>query len=285
MILLNNYIENKFSRNLDMLLESTVTDEAKHIIQQKLIDIAKNYNVRILFAVESGSRAWGFPSINCDYDIRFVYAHPRDDYLSVKQYRDVIETDISNESLLGVPLDLNGWDVRKALQLSLKSNAVIIEWLQSPIKYYAEPDVVSDLIKLTKGISNIELIEDHYYNIALNVWEQIQENSGEVKVKLYCYVLRPVLALQWVRQFNEAPPMDVKSLCDKLVKNTSLYKQIDDLIVRKSTAKENDLIARYPHIDSFIQSILSKQTFEHKEPINDGNIIQADKLFRKIIGC
>jgi len=99
-----------------MLLESTITDKAKHIIQQKLIDVAKNHNVRILFAVESGSRAWGFPSTNSDYDVRFVYARQKDDYLSVKQYRDVIETDIGNESLLGVPLDLNGWDIRKALQ-------------------------------------------------------------------------------------------------------------------------------------------------------------------------
>jgi predicted nucleotidyltransferase len=268
-----------------MLLKSNVTDEAKQIIQQKLIDTARNNNVRILFAAESGSRAWGFPSTNSDYDVRFVYARSKNEYLSVKQYRDVIETDIIDDISLGVPLDLNGWDIRKALQLAVKSNAVLIEWLQSPIKYSADSGVITDLLKFTKEISDIETIKDHYYKVAMNAWQQIQENADEVKVKLYCYALRPALTLQWVRQFNDVPPMDMKSLCDKLIKDDDLYREISDLITLKSTAQENDLIMHYSLIDSFIELALNNQTDGCKEKTGEEKILQADKFFRKIIEC
>src|SRR5436309_8041555 len=113
-----------------MIDQSMVTSKATNVIKQKLVEVEKKHNVRILFAIESGSRAWGFPSINSDYDVRFVYARPLDDYLSMRQYRDVIETELLHDNQLGVPLDLNGWDLRKALQRALASNAVLLEWLQ-----------------------------------------------------------------------------------------------------------------------------------------------------------
>jgi predicted nucleotidyltransferase len=268
-----------------MLHESNVSNTAQQIIQQKLRDIGKNNNVRILFAVESGSRAWGFPSINSDYDVRFVYARSKDEYLSVKQYRDVIETDITDEPSLGAPLDLNGWDIRKALQLAIKSNATLIEWLQSPIRYYADVNVMNDVLKLTQEISNLEIIKDHYYAIARNAWEQIEKDT-EVKVKLYCYALRPALALQWISQCNDMPPMDMKSLCAGLIKNADFSQEISDLIVRKSTAQESDLISHYPLIDCFIKSILEQQKDRFKEKtVHEENILKADIFFRKIIGC
>lgn len=80
--------------------------------------------MRFLIAVESGSRAWGFPSPDSDYDIRFIHIHPRDWYLSLQPGRDVIERPIIDN------IDLNGWDLRKALGLLLKSNAVVSEWLE-----------------------------------------------------------------------------------------------------------------------------------------------------------
>ena len=132
-----------------MIPKSSVADEAKFYIQKKLMETAQKNNIRILFAVESGSRAWGFPSINSDYDVRFVYVRNREDYLSVKPHRDVIEMDLLDDSFLGLPLDLNGWDVRKALQLAVKSNAVLIEWLQSPIKYITDDEMVTDLFNVS----------------------------------------------------------------------------------------------------------------------------------------
>lgn len=76
-------------------------------IGQRLDAVEATESVRLLMAVESGSRAWGFPSPDSDYDVRFIYVRPRDWYLSLVPGRDVIEHAIVDE------IDLNGWDVRK----------------------------------------------------------------------------------------------------------------------------------------------------------------------------
>ena len=88
-------------------------------IVNRLEEIERSESVRILLAVESGSRAWGFPSPDSDYDVRFLYARPRDWYLSIDARRDVIECPIEDV------LDINGWDIRKALHLLLKANPVL----------------------------------------------------------------------------------------------------------------------------------------------------------------
>ena len=125
-----------------MVHQNLIAPDVLDEIQQRLDLIVAEEDVRLLFAVESGSRAWGFPSPDSDYDVRFVYARHITDYLRLEDRRDVIERPIVDE------IDLNGWDIKKALQLMLKSNAVISEWLQSPIVYRAEPSVVDDLIAI-----------------------------------------------------------------------------------------------------------------------------------------
>lgn len=84
----------------------------KQQVQTELTRIERESGVRVLLAVESGSRAWGFASPDSDYDVRFLYAHPRDWYVSVFEGRDVIE------QMLPGDLDVSGWDLRKALRLS-----------------------------------------------------------------------------------------------------------------------------------------------------------------------
>src|SRR5262249_56065235 len=96
-------------------------------VRRKLADIERGHAVRILFAVESGSRAWGFPSPDSDFDVRFVYLHPRDWYLSLVDRRDVIEIPMDDEDH-----DISGWDFRKTMQLILRSNPPLYEWLLSP---------------------------------------------------------------------------------------------------------------------------------------------------------
>src|ERR1044072_9601128 len=103
----------------------------QEIIQQQIRNIEKEHHVRILYACESGSRAWGFASPDSDYDVRFIYTRRADDYLSISERRDVIELPVNEV------LDIGGWDIRKALQLFLKSNAPLYEWLQSPVVYAA----------------------------------------------------------------------------------------------------------------------------------------------------
>ena len=59
-------------------------------IQAKLLEIEKKEQVKVLFAVESGSRAWGFASPDSDYDVRFVYIRKQEDYLRLDGQRDEI---------------------------------------------------------------------------------------------------------------------------------------------------------------------------------------------------
>ncbi len=108
-----------------------ISDDVRREIQRRLRAVEEEHDVRVLFAVESGSRAWGFPSPNSDYDVRFIYAHPREWYLSLdlEQRRDVIECEIADD------IDLSGWDIRKALKLFWQSNPSFVEWLHSPIVY------------------------------------------------------------------------------------------------------------------------------------------------------
>lgn len=60
-------------------------------IIELLHSIEAEHGVKVLYACESGSRAWGFASPDSDYDVRFVYVRPLEDYLSLVPVRDVIE--------------------------------------------------------------------------------------------------------------------------------------------------------------------------------------------------
>jgi uncharacterized protein len=108
-------------------------------VRDALAQVETERNVRVLFACESGSRAWGFASRDSDYDVRFLYVHRRDWYLSVEDRRDVIERPIADD------LDVSGWELRKALRLLRKSNPPLFEWLKSPVVYRRDPAFAGEL--------------------------------------------------------------------------------------------------------------------------------------------
>lgn len=96
-------------------------------IEKKLAQIEQDYQIKIILAVESGSRAWGFESTDSDYDVRFIYKNNPDWYIQVLPKRDVIELPINAID------DYSGWDIKKALIFLNKSNLVLFERLTSPI--------------------------------------------------------------------------------------------------------------------------------------------------------
>ena len=102
----------------------------KDIILRELKKIEEQKNVKIIMAIESGSRAWGFASPDSDYDVRFIYVRKEEDYLKLEKTRDVIEWKLDDV------LDINGWDIKKALQLLHNSNPTVFEWCASPIVYW-----------------------------------------------------------------------------------------------------------------------------------------------------
>jgi len=135
-------------------------DEIKKEIQARLQELEQEERVRIFYACESGSRAWGFPSADSDYDVRFLYIHPQNWYLGIDVKRDVIERP-SNDLI-----DLSGWDIRKALKLFRKSNPPLLEWLNSPIIYQQRLDIVDKIKTLMPEYYSPKSCLYHYLHMS-----------------------------------------------------------------------------------------------------------------------
>ncbi|MEG9499157.1 nucleotidyltransferase domain-containing protein [Mannheimia indoligenes] len=199
-------------------------------IQQKLAQISQKSDLHFLLAVESGSRAWGFPSPDSDYDVRVIFIRPMTDYLSIDIPKDTFEY-IENEWF-----DVGGWDLRKALNLLRKSNAVLLEWLNSPIVYQKSPQFVEQIRPLLREYFQPMSVILHYRGIARNALSQLDLNN-EIKLKKWFYILRPLLAVQWVIQQNSIPPMELSKLQQMLPQ--ALQNEIDELVQLKATQSEN----------------------------------------------
>ncbi len=156
-------------------------------IDAELAQIEADEDVRIVFAVESGSRAWGFPSPDSDYDVRFIYARPVDWYLTIEPGRDVIERPISDE------LDVSGWDIRKALGLLIKPNPVMLEWLSSPIHYRWSPDACNRLTAFAETTAFGRSCLYHYLHLGERQQRVYAEGKSTVNLKKYFYMVRPGL--------------------------------------------------------------------------------------------
>ncbi|ESQ93277.1 hypothetical protein ABAC460_00830 [Asticcacaulis sp. AC460] len=266
-----------------MIVPSHVTAEARAYIRQRLAELEAERQVRILFAIESGSRAWGFPSADSDYDIRFVYARTQAQYLSVRDYRDVIETPLVEDETLGVPFDLNGWDLRKALRLAINSNPILHEWLVSPILYAGDDALREDIRWFVKATADPAAYAYHYDRLARGAWEQIGDEDS-VKIKRYCYVLRPVLMLLWLRDREDLPPMDVASLCAGL-NLTDERPAMAQLFALKHAAGEQDRLPRQPVLDALITRVLANKPPRppQTDRFDTRTVEMADGLFHRLL--
>lgn len=259
-----------------------ITKEVNSHIVTKLRDLEKEHGIKILLAVESGSRAWGFPSQDSDYDVRFLYAQSENNYLSIKQPRDVIEMEIEHDEMLGVPLDVNGWDIRKGLFLALKSNPILLEWLQSPIVYVTDPTIVAEIWQYALQCSNLSHIQAHYLKLLQAIHKQII-NEGQISVKQYCYLLRPALAFTWIKHFQTVPPMDMVSLRKGLAKIIDFDSDINHLISLKASAQESDASMRYQKIDQWVERIASESVAPYSTAWKSDHLDLGNQLFRTII--
>lgn len=257
----------------------SISDDIRAAIEVELKQIETDHNVKIIFAVESGSRAWGFPSPDSDYDVRFVYAHQLDWYLSIEPGRDVIERPISDE------LDIGGWDIKKALGLLLKPNPVMFEWLSSPIRYSWMEAECDELIAFSKKPVHSTACLYHYLNLGQRQFNLHMGNGKKIRLKTYFYVLRPALAIRWMRlRPNEIPPMNIQALIQGLDIPPSTVDIIGDLIERKAKLNETEDFDRILELDQLIQAEFDWAKDTEKE--KSKNIIYqmiANRLFRDIV--
>jgi len=222
-------------------------------ISKRLDAIEKREDVRILYACESGSRAWGFPSADSDYDVRFIYVRPRKWYLRLdsEACRDVIEEPIENV------LDINGWDLDKALRLLKKSNPVLMEWLQSPIVYREDPSFVSGITSLMVKYCSPVSCYHHYSSMARGNFREYLRVE-EVRTKKYFYVIRPLLAMIWIERGLGVVPMEFEHLLEKVLDDEEVKRDIRKLLVQKREGLESKTGPRIGSINTFIEEELSR---------------------------
>ncbi len=220
-------------------------------IQARLSAIETGYGVRVLYACESGSRGWGFASPDSDYDVRFIYVHALPWYLQVCVQRDVIEVPISGE------LDINGWELRKALGLLRKGNTTLIEWLDSPVVYRADTGFLHALRDAARQTHQAQRSFHHYVHMARGNYREYLRGDT-VRLKKYLYVLRPLLATLWIEQGRGAAPMRFEDLVDSIVTDPALRDAIGQLLAHKRAAKESEYGQPLPLINAFIDAELSR---------------------------
>jgi predicted nucleotidyltransferase len=236
-------------------------------------------NVRILYACESGSRAWGFPSKDSDYDVRFLYLRRPEAYLSIFEQRDVIERPISDL------LDINGWDLKKALRLFRKSNPPLLEWLQSPIRYEDNYTVADNIRRISPLSFSPKSSIYHYLNMARGNYRDYLQGS-EVKIKKYFYVLRPLLACAWIEKYGGVPPLEFTVLVKDLIPEESeLRETVDRLLTRKMAGDELNLEARLPVINDYLEQQIAhfEASASRFGPGNSVSDETLDELFRSAL--
>lgn len=219
----------------------------KTLILEKLKEIEKKNGIKVLLAAESGSRAWGFSSPDSDYDVRFVYLRQKEDYLRLDPLQDVIELPINEE------LDINGWDLQKALRLLYKSNPTLFEWFTSPIVYMETP-LAADFRRLMKGYFSSKKGLQHYVSMAKGNYRDFLRGET-VKIKKYFYALRPLLACYWVLEEMTPPPVLFSELVAAKLP-ASLKSEVDMLLDLKRNSPEIKEILAIGSVTEYIEDSL-----------------------------
>lgn len=248
-------------------------------IMHRLALTERDEGVRILLAIESGSRAWGFASPNSDFDVRFIYVRPADWYLAVdlEERRDVIEYGITDD------IDLNGWDIRKALRLFWKSNPAFVEWIQSPITYIESGCFAAGARDLLSSVYSSESGIYHYRSMAKTNYRGYLR-AEMVPLKKYFYVLRPLLSVRWIERYGVAAPIEFGKLLHLIDDQSQLLSDIELLLDKKRTAPEMGLSKPISSIDSFIIAELERlETLNPQRSVKLTPLPKLNELFQTII--
>lgn len=248
----------------------------KETILQKLIDLEQSENIKILYACESGSRAWGFASPDSDFDVRFIYARNVDHYLSIAEMPDVVGLPVNEV------LDIGGWDMKKALKLFLKSNGPLYEWLQSPIVYIENSAFTNELRTLMPAFFSLRSGGNHYLSMANNTLKDDLQ-AEQVKLKRYFYALRPALACKWIVEKQAVPPMEFEHL-RVMITDSYVQNAIDELLERKKTADEKALITPVHLLNDWLSNTLNYCREQMPLlPSEKKDMSELNRVFRKYI--
>ena len=246
--------------------------EMRKEIINKLKEIEKKEHVKIIYAIESGSRAWEFESVDSDYDVRFIYVREKEDYLCLDEKSDVIELPIDEV------FDISGWDLKKALRLLYKSNPSLLEWFASPI-IYKETKEASNIKEVIPFYFSSKKLYCHYTRMAKTHIKYV--NKEKVPVKKYLYILRCILSSQYIIHNKKQPPIEIERLIERELPN-ELREDMNQLLMIKKSSDEKQYVDHISSLDEFILTSLQERDIsslmdgeESWEPLNE--------VFRKVI--
>ena len=243
-------------------------------INNILNKLSDKYNVRILFACETGSRAWGFPSPDSDFDIRFIYMHEPAWYLSLSNRKDTIE-------LMDGDFDVVGWDLRKCLQLLKKSNAALIERFQSPVVYFSEGCFAPAFRTLVPSYYSATAVFFHHYALANKFWDEVK-GSKLVKLKSYFYLVRSLLSCNWVIKSRKVAPMHMEALMQLNAASHNFL--LDELIALKATVGESYLHEKTPEMEEFVLDMFDTvHAGKNNLEVNNSSYALIDEFFIKTL--
>ena len=248
-------------------------------IQEKLNEIEHRENIKILYCAESGSRAWGFASPDSDYDVRFIYIRPEEFYLQLNKTRDVIEWQLDDV------LDINGWDIQKALRLLHNSNPTLFEWNSSPI-IYRTSDEWKQIAKIINSYFSKKSGLYHYLSTAKGNYREYLKGDT-VRLKKYFYVLRPLLACKWILSEQTPPPMLFSALMDRYL-DEEIKPDVQKLLKIKTESSEIGTGDRIDSINDYIdrnikyiESVIKDMPEEKKKDWTELNNMFLSLLNRK----
>lgn len=247
-------------------------------IKEYLKGIEESKNIEILWACETGSRAWGFASTDSDFDIRLIYVHKKDWYLSLSEKKDTVEMMLENNDI-----DISGWDLKKSLTLLRKSNAPILERIQSPIIYKSDSVFIKEMREVaTTFYSRIATIH-HYLSMSKKFVAEL-EVENEYKLKKFFYALRSAFVCKWIIEKNTIPPIEFHKIYPNLGIDSALTSRIEELIQLKSTIQESYFHEGEKPLLNLIKEF-NEEAERKKEslPSSKGDSAQLDQLFRKYI--
>ena len=253
------------------MLEGFSPDAVSEV--RRRLDMVRSSGVRILFAIESGSRAWGFPSPDSDYDCRFVYVRPINDHLKLTPERDVIDFPIEGE------IDTGGWDLRKALLLALKGNAVVAEWADSPSCYEEVDGFRSRFRSLLEKIIVPAQAARHYAGLLRH---HVPKDASDTKLKRLFYALRPALSLQYMqeRDYRELPPMNMSRLLEQVGIDFELRTFIDELVAKKKVTREMGTGPMPVPIERYLDEVNTRYAAmpRHRDEVDQDSILHRYEL-------
>ena len=234
----------------------------KDKIRTLLENIEKENDIKILFAIENGSRSWGMASKDSDYDVRFVFFRPLKNYISLSKEKDVItvafDENLNKCAVQGSLIDISGFDIFKYLKLLFSSNPTTIEWLNSPIVYLGDNDLpLREYIN--ENFNQIRLFK-HYFSLFKNNYREFIEHGKMITYKKYLYSLRGILNAEYVYNFDKIPPLDLRKAIEDVKKlmPEKVYSKLQEVLEIKSKGLERETILKIPEFDEFCINEMNK---------------------------